>query len=64
MIAHDTMTEAGAASLARRIEEHWLARGCQISTWVEERRVQDRDRQIRIYSVRSDLVNGKPRPQH
>ncbi len=55
----DWLTKAGAVDLAQIIEAYWANKGKRIRTRVEE---AGQDRGKAIYSVRSDMLSGSPRP--
>lgn len=55
----DWLTKSAAIDLAALIEGYWAARGKKVSTRVEE---CGADRGKPIYSVRSDMLAGSPRP--
>ena len=55
----DWLTKGAAIDLAALIEGYWAARGHKVRTRVEE---CGADRGKPIYSVRSDMLNGSPRP--
>lgn len=56
----DNMTEAGAHALARRIADYWSARNLPCKVWVEKSEY-NRASRLCVYSVRSDMINGRPR---
>lgn len=55
LMANDTLRKGGAEALAREIRWRWREAGWDINVWVEKMYQGG-------YAVRSDLINGVPRP--
>jgi hypothetical protein len=53
------LTKAGALDLAQIIEGYWAAKGKRVRTRVEE---CGKEGGKSIYSIRSDMIAGSPRP--
>lgn len=58
----DYTCHAGAAELKARIEAYWRARGHEVQVMLIEAPFTQAIRAAR-YDVRSELVNGLPRPR-
>lgn len=54
-------TIAGAKTLKQKIEEYWAARGVQVTVYLQETGFDPAIRASR-YDVRSDMIDGLPRP--
>ena len=54
---NDSLTYTGANNLAKKITEYWRVRGYAVKTFVEEASLGG---EMRVFIVRSDLVNGYP----
>lgn len=57
----DYCDRTGAEALKAKIEAHWAAQGRSVHVWLEPKGFHPTIRAAR-YDVRSDLLNGQPRP--
>ena len=60
---NDNFTMDGAIALAARIKQLWHAKGhFEVHTWIEPLKMKlgDRDKQVTLYQVRSNLFNALP----
>jgi hypothetical protein len=59
---NDSLTQAGAESLAYRLRQFWRDKGYAITTRVEARAPKPTDgaKAFAFFQVRSNLVNGLP----
>ena len=57
----DTFSEEGAKQVKERIEAYWAARGHKVQVFIEKKGFVPTLRGVH-WVVRSDLVNGMPRP--
>ena len=53
------LTHDGARQLAGRLTAYWRERGHDVTAWTEVV-TEGRDK-LRVYAVRSNLINGLPR---
>jgi hypothetical protein len=59
----DTYTKAGAKALAEKIRSYWTARRKWVNVWIEEMQYERTPGVTRaMFIVKSDLLNGMPRP--
>lgn len=59
----DHLSEAGAETLAARIQSYWLTeRGLKPRVKIERVMAIGGNGQPRVFAVRSNMVNGQPRP--
>ena len=59
----DTYTKAGAKALAEKIRSYWSARRKWVNVWTEEIQYERSPGDTRsMHIVKSDLLNGLPRP--
>ena len=59
----ETMTEHGARDHARTIIEYWMKRGYTPAVTVVASDKVDSHHRAFLYVVRSDMLNGMPRPR-
>jgi hypothetical protein len=56
---HDSLTFVGAQRIAQQLRDHWAKRGHAISVSIEQ--ITRKNGEV-FHCVRSDLLNGLPRP--
>lgn len=60
----DMLSLSGATELARRIEAFWAAKGAKVEARIEAFTMPGQDGSLKgtLYSVRSDMIGGSPKP--
>jgi hypothetical protein len=60
-VRNDSLSYAGAESLAQKLRQYWLGRGYAIKTYIEAIETRAVNEQAtKVFCVRSNLVNGLP----
>ena len=57
----DYMNEEGAATIAYRLREYWRAKGHDVKVSIIPFSIEQNREKGRMFSVRSDMLNGVPR---